>query len=392
MAKISVAHCLLGLQVIHFAKGISCHNFIKTKLGKFVTSSFELLLLDGRTEDSIVAVGRRGVDTAIEYISLDDVFTPLLEFGRLLGASISGDAQRPSQAALDDYGAKLFSFVFRDSLKRLYGRLPPGRISLQIFSDHPKINEVPWEYLVPPDKTPIPHRDRSVIRVHPTCGVDRPEKRRFGEVRVLLVSADPLDQQGVSASEFLAQLNHIFSRQLPEQVKLKVVEGATREDLINTINRERFDVFHFYGHGEVDADGVGNLVLQDMKTKKSDRIAAPDLARALSGKGIQLAILSACLTATGNYANQLNVTATALIASGIPAVIANQYPIPYKTISPFVSAVYHSLASEGDIDAAVADGRATLALTLSGATKHAALEWGIPVLYRLSDAQQLFVL
>lgn len=385
------ANCCMANWVVHSAIGY-LYKFIKRTLGKFVTSSFELLLLDGRSEDSVIAVGRRGVDTAIEYIALDAALVPLLDFGRLLGASVSGNAQRPSQEALDEYGTKLFNFAFQGSLGRLYARLPPGRISIQIFSDHPKINEVSWEYLVPPDRTPIPHRDRSVIRVHPTCGVDLPAKRPFSEVRVLLVCADPLDQQGIGATEFLAQLNNIFSLQLPAQVKLKVVEGATRQQLINIINQERFDVFHFYGHGEVDEDGVGNLVLQDMKTRQSDRISAPDLARALSGKRIQLAILSACLTATGNYANQLNVTATALIASGIPAVIANQYPIPYKTISPFVGAVYHSLANDGDIDAAVADGRATLAVGLAGTTKYAALEWGIPVLYRLSDAQQLFSL
>ncbi|BAK77241.1 hypothetical protein NH8B_2427 [Pseudogulbenkiania sp. NH8B] len=102
---------------------------------------------------------------------------------------------------------------------------------------------------------------------------------------------------------------------------------------------------------------------------------------ALAGKGVQLAILSACLTGAGNHSDAFAVLASALIVSGIPAVVANQYPIPIKSIAPFVGSVYTSLALEGDIDRAVAEGRAALSIGIGSTTSgEAVVEWGIPTL------------
>jgi hypothetical protein len=56
----------------------------------------------------------------------------------------------------------------------MYDRLPAGPVSLQILSDRAEIKEVPWEYLVTPDRQPSPHRERSVIQVQPTCDIYSP--------------------------------------------------------------------------------------------------------------------------------------------------------------------------------------------------------------------------
>lgn len=351
--------------------------------------SFDLFLLDGRDGNSLIALGRRGADTAIEQIGLNGTLEPFVEFGRRLGSSMSGNGQRPSTEELKSFGADLFNFIFSGNLLDLYYQLPADQISLQILSDHPGIREVPWEYIAPPNVPIVPHRSRSIIRVHPTCGVYQPTRKRFSKLRVLLVSADPVDQQGVPLHEVLATIKRKFEL-YPGKVEVKVVAGATRAGLMNALLQENFDVFHFYGHGEVGADNVGNLLLQDAKTGVSDRIDARQLAVALAGKGIQLAILSACNTAAGNHTNEFDIVSTALIKAGIPAVIANQHPIPTSTVASFVGAVYVSLLSQGDIDTAVAEGRSSLAVTLASTTNSAVLEWGIPVLYRLSDARQLF--
>ncbi|KAB0325102.1 CHAT domain-containing protein [Janthinobacterium sp. PLB04] len=351
--------------------------------------SFDLFLLDGRDGNSLLALGRRGADTAIEQIAFNDTLDRLVHFGRRLGHSVSGSGRRPTPVELKNFGRELFSFIFPGSLQEMYDQLPAGQISLQILSDHPAIREVPWEYIAPHNVPIIPHRNRSVVRVHPTCGVYQPPRKRFSKLRILLVSADPIDQQGVPLDEVLSTMKRKFEL-FPGQVEVQVVAGATRKGLMATLMQGNFDVFHFYGHGEVDSNGVGSLVLEDAKTGRSDRVPALQLAVALAGKGIQLAILSACNTGAGNHANEFDVVSTALIKAGIPAVIANQHPIPTETIASFVSTVYVSLLNQGDIDMAVAEGRSSLAVTLEDTTASAVLEWGIPVLYRLSDARQLF--
>jgi hypothetical protein len=108
-------------------------------------------------------------------------------------------------------------------------------------------------------------------------------------VRVLFVSADPVGEVGVEWSDVAAEIDRAMVAQMPAEVSIKV-ERATRKDLIDAIARVSFDVYHFFGHGDLK-NNVGHLVLQDIKTGKSDFISATDLAVALAGKGVQLAFL-----------------------------------------------------------------------------------------------------
>ena len=354
-------------------------------------TSFELFLLDNRKGDGVIALARRGADTAIEHMPVDAALAKLADFGRVLGRAVAGNGNRPTATELVRFGNDLFNYLFRGDLKRLYDRLPIGAVSLQILTDRTEIKEVPWEYLVTPDRQPSPHRERSVVRVQPTCGIDSPEPKKYSKkVGVLFVSAEPVDQAGLNWEDIAAVLDRTFNAEMPGQVSVKVIEGATRQGLLHAINSENFDVFHFLGHGVIRS-GVGHLVLEEIKTGNSDYLSAIDLARALAGKGIRLAILSACLTGAGKYADDFGVVATALIRAGIPAVVANQYPIPIKSISPFVGSIYTTLVRNGNIDSAVADGRVALAVGIGGTTDgNAVVEWGIPTLYRLADAQQIF--
>ncbi|WP_148282979.1 hypothetical protein [Pseudogulbenkiania sp. NH8B] len=219
---------------------------------KKMATSFELFLLDQSQGNDVIALARRGADTAIEHIPIDTSLKRLAEFGRGLGDVLTGNAQRPNVSDMMQFGNDLFEFLFRGSLRAMYDRLPCGPVSLQILSNRPEIKEVPWEYVVTPDRRPSPHRDRSIIRVPLTCGIDGSGPRKFGKkVQVLFVSADPVDQAGVDWSEVKAVIQRAMDAHMPCEASVKVIEGATRESLIKTIARESFDVFHFYGHGDL---------------------------------------------------------------------------------------------------------------------------------------------
>lgn len=350
-------------------------------------TSLELFLIDNRRSSDVVALGRRGSDTAIEHLPIDAALGQLGDVGKRIGKAVTGNGNHPSASEIKAFGAQLFAFLFRGDLRDLYDRLPQGSVTVQILSDRAEVKEVPWEYLLTPDKPPAPNRERSVVRVQPTRGIYH-SPRSLKKVRVLFVSADPVDQQGVSWSDIESVVSRVFAGHMPANTTIKVVEGATRQALMATIARESFDVFHFFGHGELQGN-VGHLVLQDIATGKGDLFSAPDLAVALTGKGVQLAILSACLTGAGNQRDDFAVLATALIGAGIPAVVANQYPIPIKSVAPFVGSLYASLMADGNIDVAVAEGRAMLAAGIPGEST-GNVEWGIPTLHRLADGQQIF--
>ncbi len=160
--------------------------------------------------------------------------------------------------------------------------------------------------------------------------------------------------------------------------------------VVEELQQEKFDVFHFFGHGNV-VNGSGQLMLVDTATGAADPLPACDLAALLAGKGIRLAVLSACLSSAGQMADDFGTVAGSLIKAGVPAVVANQMYIPNKSIAPFVSAMYGELLQSGDIDRAVNAGRVALLINLGGLLGgQAVVEWGIPTLYRLFGASQIF--
>jgi hypothetical protein len=250
---------------------------------------------------------------------------------------------------------------------------------------------MPWEYWQEPNQNPGPRLNRSVVRIVSTIGQPLPEPLQLGErVRVLFASAEPTDQQPVSWPEVKDAIEGTFQARLGglDRFEFKAIDGTTRAGLLDAVSKEPFDIFHFSGHGET-SDKMGYLILTDRTTRKSSRISAEELGLILGGRGIRLVVLSACDTAAGNFADEFSITAEAIVKAGVPAVVANQLPIPDTTVATFVAAMYRELLNSGDIDRAVGEGRIRLAIDLGG-SRDAVLEWGIPTIYRHISAAQIF--
>jgi hypothetical protein len=352
----------------------------------------DLFVLKGSVKNRAVAVARRGPDSAIADIDLKhpeiDAFLAFAD--RVNQVALGGD--RPTTLELADIGTRLFDHVFKGDVLRLYNRVPAGPVSIQITTNEPLVHRIPWEYLNPVDRQPVPHRERCVVRVLPLCAPSDPEPQKaLKKLRVLLAVADPVDQQGVTWKDVELSVSRAFELQAGNLASLKIVAAATRQSLLQALNAESYDVFHFLGHGIV-VEGEGALALIDLATKKSDYLKASELANALCGQGLRLALLSACLTAAGDFADDFGPIALALLKAGIPAVVANQTSIPTKSVAPFVTALYARLLKDGNIDAAVMAGRVALQLELRKGVPEdrAIVEWGIPALYRLPGGAQLF--
>jgi CHAT domain-containing protein len=307
--------------------------------------------------------------------------------------------KRPTKVELTSFGRALFQFVVRNDVKRLYDRLPlDALVRIHILTNRADLRSLPWEYLQDPNQNPGPWLNRSVVRIIPTIGRTPPKPLQLAatgaRLKILFVYAVPQDQTLVSWPSVKSKIESAIalSAGIPvSNYDLKVIQGTTEELFSAFQNKnDKFDIFQFSGHGEVDKDGEGQLLLVD--SKKSDKslpISASDLAVILQDRGIRIAVLSACLTAAGNSSDPFNVVAEALLRAGIPAVVANQLPVPDSSIATFIGPLYAQLLNTGDIDLAVNDGRVKLSIELA-TPPHATLEWGIPTLYRYIDGQKVF--
>jgi hypothetical protein len=349
----------------------------------------DLFILDSGSDDHVVAVARAGPDCAISRLPCGRELEGLTDFRNWIENAIRGTQTAPSASKLRGFGEALFTFTFRDAIGELYHHLLKEDVRLHIVCDRPEIENLPWEYIQEPRKKRGPQRGRSVIRVVPTIGQYPPQAQQLGsKVRVLFVSAAPTDQGTVSWEEVQAAMQRAFDANLPDDVTMTLVDGADPRALRQAILNEKFDIFHFSGHGRVK-DGMGQLILVDRRTQKSQYVDAEQLCAILSGRGLRLVVLSACLTASGDFRDDFSVIAAALVRSGIPAVVANQMPVANKTISPFVGQMYSTLITSGDIDVATTEGRIALYTDLAKDAS-SGLEWGIPTLYRHHDGAQLY--
>jgi hypothetical protein len=355
-----------------------------------VDEALDLMILDSGQPDRALAVARRACDLAVATLPCGDDLSALIRFRSRIDRSLRGFEKRPEKDELTEFGRGLFRFCIREGLQRVYDRLPASHVRLHIHSTRADLQALPWEYFQEPGQVPGPKRDRSIVRVVPTVGFEPATPRPLkAKVRVLFVSADPVDQEPVSWPEIKATIERTFVARIPERLELVAVEGATAEALTDAVAQQACEVFHFSGHGMVD-NGRGHLVLVDRRTARSSFLTADDLAVILGGRGVQLAVLSACETAAGDFVPEsFAVIAETLVRAGIPAVVANQLPVPDSTVASFVGAVYEKLLESGDIDLAVGEGRVRLAIHLKSA-RGATLEWGIPTLYRRLLSSQLF--
>jgi hypothetical protein len=350
-----------------------------------MSDEIDLSILDA-DKSTVVAFARRGEDVAIERIPLGAELGALSAFRDRMDASLRGrgGAKRPASLEIENFGRSLFEFAIRNDLRSLYDRLPHSHVSLRILTNKPELKAIPWEFWQEPHQV-APSMERSIVRIIPTVGrVSLPPLARGGLTRILFVAADPIGLEGVSWSDVKSTIERIYLGRFGPALRLDVIEGSDAQSLTQALQTKRFDVVHFSCHGDVK-DGKGRLILLDSKTGKADPVEAGDLGRVLAGRQIRLVVLSACETSSGDAADDFAIVAESLIRMGIPAVVANQLPVPNLSVALFVGALYEELRQSGNIDLAVTAGRIALSMNLRQGP-----EWGIPTLYRLSGAAMLY--
>ncbi len=342
-----------------------------------------------------IVFARRGSDIAVAGLPFDADLKALTDFRDLVDQALHSIKERPPSDQLTKFGNDIFKYIIRDQVKSLYGYAPTdSMVRVSILSNSDDLKSLPWEYLQDSDQAPGPWLARSVVRIVPTINVEPLEPLSLSglgrKLKILFAFADPVDQDPVSWPLVKESVERALSASIPKDYYELETIDANPKDLTLALQAGPCDIFHFCGHGEV-RNREGYVLLLDRKTNTSIPYSAKKLSAALRNRGIRLAILSACYTSAGNYNDRFAVTAEALVNSGIPAVVANQFPVPDSTIATFVRPLYTELLKSGDIDRAVNEARILLANdpALSQGDS-ATLEWGIPTLHRhIAGAQVL---
>lgn len=338
------------------------------------------------------AVARYSHDFAIETLPCD-ALAELQNFHNTLASAAIGKKKTPTAGELTNFGRSLFEFTVRGSIKTLFDRLPNSHIRLQIYSNRTDLQALPWEYMQMPNTSPGPNSLRSVVRIVPTIGVRFVARAalQIQSLRVLFVYADPVDQDSVEWVDIYDTLKREFGVFMPKGTRLDIVPAATRQALFDALEAESYDILHFAGHGDVGSDGSGRILLRDFKTRTTDPVTASELGTLLRNKELSLVVLSACNTSAGDFSKDFAIVSRTLVQCGVPAVVANQFPVTNSVVAKFAGAFYTKLLRTGDVDLAVASGRGKLAFEPQVGSA-ARIEWGIPTLYRHVACACLFSL
>jgi CHAT domain len=168
-------------------------------------------------------------------------------------------------------------------------------------------------------------------------------------------------------------------------VELTWIEGQTWRDLMQTLRKGDYHIFHFIGHGGFNpskSEGFIELADEDGRVQM---ITATQLGILLADhQFLRLVFLNTCKGAKSSTYDVFSSTSTTLARRGIPAVIAMQYEITDHAAIELTRTFYESLAEGMPVDAAITEARKAISLEVG------TLEWGTPVLYMRSQSGIIF--
>ncbi len=230
-----------------------------------------------------------------------------------------------------------------------------------------------------------------------------PAEAGITALRMLAASAQPAGSLPLRLEHELAQLQAALDGFEIDGLRLSldpILRDATPQTLEASLRESgSAGLFHFSGHGVLDpplSDPFKRggrvrhgylLLVTDAETRREARVEAGELARWLLRAGVRLAFLNACQTGERQPEYPWEGMAGALVAHGVPAVVAMQHPVEDVASVAFGRGFYGALFSGLTLDEAVSVGR--LAMLRPPEQPYFA-EWGVPVLYSRLEGGALF--
>jgi hypothetical protein len=356
-------------------------------------------------DDFFVAFERQGVRTyavhartesgdqaaATFTVPFDDVelASALTTLGRAVEATTADSSQRRLTAR--EIGGRLAAALFDPGLGHLFDeamrRADEGQRGLRIrlsLGETPELLDVPWEFLYRRPTFLASQRRTPVVRFI-DIGTHEALASLTGPVRILAVVANPVDLETLNVAAERALVQRALSGVIADGlVELDWLDPATPQGLRRALRDDDYHVLHFIGHSGI-FDGRSVLALESERGTAafvSDVVLANLLG---DQRSLRLAVLNSCDAARTTVADPFASIATSLVALGVTAVVAMQFPFSDQAGIVFGEELYTSLIVRGmPIDAAVAEGRKAVLTDVDE------LEWATPVLFSASKDGRLF--
>jgi CHAT domain-containing protein/tetratricopeptide (TPR) repeat protein len=271
-------------------------------------------------------------------------------------------------------GRTLFAALFPAQIDRLWTRAQDILSSdtilrLRLDVRDPELAALPWE-LVIQDEFPMVLSPRRPITRCPYSFAAK--ATRLDSVdRVLVVAPSPAGASALRIESEVAALG----AGLPSGARVDVLRPGTLSSLRKTI-AQGYDVLHFIGHGSFQ-DDVGHLSMEDKP------IGGAEFGSLLIESSIRLAVLNSCETGISSPIDPLLGVADAVLAAGVPGVVAMQGVVSDDAGVIFARALYEGLGDRQPLDVSVQEARRVL-FQERGENR---ADWGLPVLFAASDDQ-----
>jgi hypothetical protein len=302
-----------------------------------------------------------------------------------------GARSLPQGHELRAWGRDLFEALFPGDVRRLYdvarSLQPAGVLDLVFTSMLDWVADKPWELAWDPARRLfIATSDVNFVRNVFTAVPAELRQRRRERLRILVATARPRGTAPLAAREEAALVRRGF-RPLVEAglASVSVMSGATPQGLHRRLGEQAIDVLHYVGHGSYDAEaGEGCLFLEDGRGRPKP-VDAEAFRQIVGRRGTDLVFLNACESGRGGRVDFNRGVAPALVAAGMPAVVANQYSVLDRAALTFAREFYAALAH----GSALGDASREARVALGHALGTEAIDWAVPVLFARNPAAAL---
>lgn len=301
-------------------------------------------------------------------------------------------------------GERLFDWLLADprlgaAWAEVRGQHPQRRIRLRIDSAAPELHVIPWELLRDRGAGGVA-QDLAATAATPfsryLAGHAQPGSPILKRpIKILVAMPNPQNLANYGLAAIDPEMEWGLLEEVLESLDIELVQlpqPCTLPSLEEEL-RKGYHVLHLIAHGSFNHQSrKAALFLADEQNQVAvvgDAEFAEMLARQLADTDIRnedklrLVFLASCQTATRSSADAFRGLAPALVAAGVPAVLAMQDRVSVSTARAFARTFFGQLLQHGLVDLAGNEARSTLLTAqLPGAA--------VPVLFmRLHNGQLL---
>ncbi|MFQ5858639.1 MAG: CHAT domain-containing protein [Anaerolineae bacterium] len=365
-------------------------------MGRVQFEDFELRIGRGQGESYPTWVVRSPAGEANGTFSLPfgpkrlkDIKT-LVELAMLRSRQRTRAALSSELRELKAFGGDLFDALFNNAIRGVYDSsrnlaLTQGKgLRLKLRIEPGELIDLPWEFLY--DKAArrfVALSTRTPVVRYVELEAPLPPLKLTPPLHLLVVVASPLDYAPLNVERekhrIRLALSELITRGL---VQVDFLPNATVPALQDRLRENPVHILHFIGHGSYFEERETGVLVFENEHGEGQRVHGEQL-RHLFGDvlTLRLVVLNACSGARGWDSEQDPLRAypgiaESLVHEGIAGVVANQFEVTDEAAIILARELYSALADGFPIDAAVAEARKAIDLSLKNT-----VEWASPVLY-----------